>query len=86
MNHILYRYLKEELPPDMTKTRGMGSTIRAYIDTDHAGESLTHFSKTGVLYSSTFHQSTRCQIFRHYVILKILVVIVLERDRLLIMS
>ena len=34
--------LKEELPGNMPQTRGLGFVIRAFVDADHAGDSVTH--------------------------------------------
>ena len=39
--------LKEALPPNMPKPLGKAFTIRCFVDADHAGESLTHRSRTG---------------------------------------
>lgn len=41
--------LKEELSPNMPKCRGQGFTISAYVDSNHAGDSLTRKSRTGFL-------------------------------------
>lgn len=41
--------LKEELPPNMPTPRGQGMTIRAYVDADHATDSMTRRSRTGFL-------------------------------------
>ena len=38
---------KQELPRDMPQLRGLGDTVRANIDTDHAGETVTRRSITG---------------------------------------
>ena len=39
----------EELPPNMPKPLGKGMTMRTFIDSDHAGESVTRRSRTGFL-------------------------------------
>ena len=41
--------LKEEFPPNMPQTRGLGFVIRAFVDADHAGDSVTRRSRTGFL-------------------------------------
>ena len=40
---------KEELPPNMLEPRGMGFTIVAKVDADHASDSVTRRSRTGIL-------------------------------------
>ena len=40
---------KEELPPNMTEPRGMGFTIVAKVDADHASDTVTRRSRTGIL-------------------------------------
>lgn len=39
--------LKEEIPRDMPKKRGLGFIVTAFVDSDHAGESITRRSRTG---------------------------------------
>ena len=41
--------LTEELPGNMPQTRGSGCVMRAYVDADHAGDSITRRSRTGFL-------------------------------------
>ena len=41
--------LKEALPSNMTESRGIGLTMRAYVDTDHAVDSVTRRLRTGFL-------------------------------------
>ena len=41
--------LEEELPLNAPKPRGMGFTMIAYVDADHAGEVVTRRSRTGFL-------------------------------------
>jgi hypothetical protein len=41
--------MKEDLPPNAPKARGQGFTMRAYVDADHAGDSITRRSRTGFL-------------------------------------
>ena len=40
---------KEELPPNMPKPRVMGFTIVAKVDADHASDTVTRRSRTGIL-------------------------------------
>ena len=40
---------KEELPPNMPEPRGMGFTIVAKVDADHASDIVTRRSRTGIL-------------------------------------
>ena len=40
---------KEELPPLMPEPRGMGFTIIAKVDADHASDTVTRRSRTGIL-------------------------------------
>lgn len=41
--------LKEELPGNMPQPRGQGFTMTAYVDSDHAGNTLTRCSRTGFI-------------------------------------
>ena len=41
--------LDEELPPNMPEPRGQAMRMRTYVDSDHAGESLTRRSRTGFI-------------------------------------
>jgi hypothetical protein len=41
--------IKEALPTDMPKARGKGFIMRAYVDSDHAGDTVTRRSRTGYL-------------------------------------
>ena len=41
--------LKEALPGNMPEARGIGLTMRAYVDVDYAGDSITRRSRTGFL-------------------------------------
>jgi hypothetical protein len=41
--------LKEELPSKMPRPRGLGFTMRAYVDADHATDSMTRKSRSGFL-------------------------------------
>jgi hypothetical protein len=41
--------LVEELPYNMPEARGFGFTMRAYVDADHATDSITRRSRTGFL-------------------------------------
>ena len=40
---------REELPPNMPEPRGMGFTIVAKVDVDHASDTVTRRSRTGIL-------------------------------------
>ena len=40
---------KEELPANMPRPRGLGFVLRAFVDADHAGDSITRRSRTGYL-------------------------------------
>ena len=44
-----YGECKEELPPNAPKARGLGFTMRAFVDSDHAGDSVTRRSRTGYI-------------------------------------
>jgi hypothetical protein len=41
--------LKETKPPNMPSPRGKGFTMRVYVDSDHAGDTITRRSRTGFL-------------------------------------
>ena len=41
--------LKEALPGNMPEPRGKGMIMSAYVDADHAGDSVTRRSRTGFL-------------------------------------
>ena len=41
--------IEEELPASMPAPRGFGFVMRAFIDADHAGDSITRRSRTGFL-------------------------------------
>ena len=45
----IYGDVKEELPPNMPQPLGRGFRMRTYVDSDHAGESLTRRSRTGFI-------------------------------------
>ena len=44
-----YGNSKEDIPPNAPPPRGIGMTMRAFVDSDHAGEILTRRSRTGFL-------------------------------------
>ena len=44
-----YGDITEELPPDAPEALGKEFVMRAYVDSDHAGEKLTRRSRTGFL-------------------------------------
>jgi hypothetical protein len=41
--------LKEVVPPNMPDPKGKGFTMRVYVDSDHAGDTVTRRSRTGFL-------------------------------------
>ena len=41
--------LVEELPPNMTEPRGLIMTMRVYVDSDHAEDTVTRRSQTGFI-------------------------------------
>ena len=41
--------LSEDLPPNMPEPRGLGFVLSTYIDSDHAGNTITRRSRTGFL-------------------------------------
>ena len=45
----IYGDVDEELPPNMPKPLGKSMKMRVYVDSDHAGESLTRRSRTGFI-------------------------------------
>ena len=45
----VYGECEEELPGNMPKPRGIGFTMRAFVDSDHAGDVITRRSRTGFL-------------------------------------
>ena len=45
----VYGDCKEIIPEDAPKPRGIGFTIRAFVDSDHAGDSVTRRSRTGFM-------------------------------------
>ena len=44
-----YGECHEEIPPNAPKPRGIGFTMRAFVDSDHAGDSVTRRSRTGFI-------------------------------------
>ena len=44
-----YGTAKEILPPNMPLPKGLGFTISSYVDSDHAGDSITRRSRTGFI-------------------------------------
>ena len=40
---------KEEIPSNMPEPRGLGFTMHAKVDADHASDTITRYSRTGVL-------------------------------------
>ncbi len=48
-SHSPYGDCTEDLPPNAPKPRGRGVIIRAYVDSDHAGDSITRRSRTGFI-------------------------------------
>ena len=45
----IYGDVQEVLPPNMPKPLGMEMMMRVFVDSDHAGESLTRRSRTGFI-------------------------------------
>ena len=59
-----YGEFKEELPPNATQPKGIGFTMRVFVDSDHAGELTTRRSRTGFiifLNSSPIYWFLKCQ-------------------------
>ena len=44
-----YGPCNEELPSNAPKSRGIGFSMRAFVDSDHAGDSVTRRSRTGFI-------------------------------------
>jgi hypothetical protein len=44
-----YREAKELIPPDMPEAKGRPVQMTAFVDSDHAGDTVTRRSRTGVL-------------------------------------
>ena len=44
-----YGGFKEEIPPNAPLYRGIGFTMRAFVDSDHAGDRITRIYRTGFL-------------------------------------
>jgi Reverse transcriptase (RNA-dependent DNA polymerase). len=44
-----YGECEEELPPNMPEPRGVQMTMRAFVDSDHAGDTTTRRSRTGFI-------------------------------------
>ena len=47
--HTVYGECKEDLPPNAPEPRGEGFKIKSYVDSDHAGDSITRRSRTGFI-------------------------------------
>ena len=47
--HSVYTRREEELPSNAPEPRGFGFKIRAYVDSDHAGNVITRRSRTGFI-------------------------------------
>jgi hypothetical protein len=45
----VYGDVKEPIPTNVPEARGRGVVVRVFVDSDHAGESLTRRSRTGYL-------------------------------------
>ena len=48
-SHTPYAGMKEQMPDNMHEPRGFGFVISAYVDSDHAGDSVTRRSRTGFI-------------------------------------
>jgi hypothetical protein len=46
---MLYRNVKDELPPNMPEPRGWEVKINRFVNADHAGNKFTRQSHTGIL-------------------------------------
>ena len=44
-----YRQCHEDIPLNAPKSRGIGFSMRAFVDSDHAGDSVTRRSRTGFI-------------------------------------
>ena len=44
-----YGECKEDIPSNAPKPRGIGFTMRAFVDSDHAGDKVTYRSRTGFM-------------------------------------
>jgi hypothetical protein len=44
-----YGECKEDLPPNAPEPRGNGFTMRAFVDSNHAGDTITRRSQTGFI-------------------------------------
>ena len=49
LENLLWECDIEELPPAAPPSKGKGFTITAYVDADHAGDSITRRSRTGYI-------------------------------------
>ena len=47
--NTVYGQCKEDLPPEMPEPLGLEPVIRVYVDSDHAGDSITRRSRTGFI-------------------------------------
>ena len=45
----MYGKITEQLPTDAPDSRGLGFTIRAFVDADYAGDLVTRRSRTGFI-------------------------------------
>ena len=48
-SHSVYGEKSEELPVNAPEPRGFGFKMRAYVDSDHAGHTITRRSRTGFI-------------------------------------
>ena len=48
-SHTTYANAKEILPNNVPEARGLGFLVRAYVDSDHAGDVVTRRSRTGFI-------------------------------------
>ena len=44
-----YGLCKEDVPLNSPSPRGIGFTMRAFVDSDHSGDSITRRSRTGFI-------------------------------------
>ena len=48
-SHTPFGHAKETLPPNAPKPYGIGFIVRAFVDSDHAGDVITRRSRTGFI-------------------------------------
>ena len=71
----LYGSCKRDVPSNAPSSSGIGFTLRAFVDSDHAGDSITRCSGTGFLCSLAILLSLFIRRNRVVVIHQVLVLI-----------